>query len=360
MNWFYATKEKTQAGPVDEATLAELLRSGTITQDTLIWKEGMENWTPYSAVLGLPGQAAAAPVSAPTFGAPAGNVACAECGQLFPPDQLVLLAGRSVCATCKPVAVQKLQEGAVTFGEATDPEELWQKVKSRGFTCDIGSIFSRTWALLIGNFWPSVGVTLLGYLVILAANSIPLVNYLGMFLVQPQMMAGMYYYFLKQFRGEPTTLNDSFAGFRVGYGGQALYMLIVFAVTLVLIMVIAIPAAILVPLINSATKSDAATAVAVCVILIPMVLVIWYIFLCWLFTPLLILDKGLKVLPAMKLSRRVVHLQFWKIFALFLVFLLLGVAGVVTLCLGFVVVLPLCFGMIARLYEDAFGVKTSA
>ena len=60
----------------------------------------------------------------------------------------------------------------------------------------------------------------------------------------------------------------------------------------------------------------------------------------------------------MKLSRRVVHLQFWKIVLLFLYFIVLGLAGFVTLCFGFLVALPLCFAMISRLYEDAFGTTT--
>lgn len=353
MNWFYATKDKTQAGPVDEAALSELLRSGTITPETLIWKEGMENWKPYSTVLGLPAQSMSAnPVTAPVL---SGASVCAECGQSFPSDQLVLLAGRSVCSSCKPIAVQKLQEGVIAFGEVANPEELWQKVQARGFTCGVGQILSRSWKLILGNFWPCVGVTLLAYLIIIAANSIPFVNYLGMFLVQGQMMAGLNYYFVKQFRGEPATLNDSFAGFRVGYWRQALYMLIVFGISLALALVIVIPTAILIPLLSSGGRMNEAGGVLMVVAIIPMVLAIWYFIVCWIFVPLLIVDKGLKVLPAMKLSRRVVHLQFWQIVLLFLFFLVLALAGLVTVCLGFVVVLPLCFAMISRLYEDAFS-----
>jgi hypothetical protein len=353
MNWFYATKDKTQAGPVDEATLADLLRAGTITQDTLIWKEGMDNWKPYSAVLGLPATAAA---SAPL--AASGTTVCAECGQSFPPDQLIPLAGRSVCSSCKPLAVQKLQEGVVAFGETSDPEDLWQKIQARGYSCDVMSILSRSWALLTGNFWPCVGVTLLGYLVLMAANSIPFVNYLGMFLVQPQMMAGLNYYFLKQFRGEPATLNDSFAGFRFGYGRQALYMLIIFAIMMGIFVIIGVLAAITIPLLSQGGKPSEAAVIVMVLAAIPFALAIWYFILCWIFTPLLILDKGLRVLPAMKLSRRVVHLQFWKIVLLFLFFIVLGLAGFVTLCFGFLVALPLCFAMISRLYEDAFGTTT--
>jgi hypothetical protein len=358
MNWFYATKDKTQAGPVNEADLAELLRSGTITSETLVWKEGMDNWLPYASVLGLPpAQSSTTTPANPYTAAPVpGGVVCAECGGTFPPEQLISLAGRTVCSACKPIAVQKLQEGVVTFGETVDPEDLWQKVQARGFDCNVGTILSRSWALLTGNFWPCVGVTILGYLILIAANSIPFVNYLGMFLVQPQMMAGLHYYFLKQFRGEPATLNDSFAGFRFGYGRQALYMLIVAGIILGLVIVAIVPLAIAIPLLSKSLNSEGAAVGVMILIMIPFILVTWYLFMCWIFTPLLILDKGLKVLPAMKLSRRAVHMRFWKFVLLFLFFMVLGLAGFATLCLGLIVVIPLFFAMISRLYEDVFGV----
>jgi hypothetical protein len=38
-------------------------------------------------------------------------VTCTECGRSFPPDEVINLSGALVCATCKPMAVQKLKEG---------------------------------------------------------------------------------------------------------------------------------------------------------------------------------------------------------------------------------------------------------
>lgn len=218
MNWFYATKEKTQAGPVDQTTLEGLLRSGTISSDTLVWQQGMDAWKPYSTLFGSASSSSAA-----------GGTRCAECDQEFPPDQLIALAGRSVCATCKPVAIQKLQEGVVSFGSPVDAGELWQKVQQRGFDFTLSSVLSRSWNMVKANYWPCVGVTLLCYLIMMGAGQIPLLGLLAIFLVQSQIMAGLNWYLLKQFRGESATLNDAFAGFRRGYGQQALYMLIFFA-----------------------------------------------------------------------------------------------------------------------------------
>lgn len=103
MNWFYATKDKTQSGPVDDETLDRLFQSGTISAETLIWAEGMENWKPYSQVRTL--------ATVPSFSA--NDAPCAECGQTFPKTSMIQQGNAWVCANCKPVFLQKLAEGAM-------------------------------------------------------------------------------------------------------------------------------------------------------------------------------------------------------------------------------------------------------
>ena len=47
MNWFYVDAGQ-QAGPVPDEQLDEFVRSGKVRRDTLVWREGMPNWQPYS------------------------------------------------------------------------------------------------------------------------------------------------------------------------------------------------------------------------------------------------------------------------------------------------------------------------
>jgi len=100
MNWFYVSNGR-QAGPVSDAQLDELLSLGKIDLDTSVWREGLPNWQPLSAVRG--------------GGAPPGPDAqtkvCAECGRTFPPEDLIQLNRAWVCAQCKPVVLQKMIEG---------------------------------------------------------------------------------------------------------------------------------------------------------------------------------------------------------------------------------------------------------
>ena len=59
----------------------------------------------------------------PTAPPPLGNT-CGVCGNMFPPDDLIRLNESWVCATCKPVFLQRLREGAAPIGAG-----LWRKKK---------------------------------------------------------------------------------------------------------------------------------------------------------------------------------------------------------------------------------------
>lgn len=105
MAWHYIENGQ-QAGPVDDATFNSLVSAGRITPATQVWREGMANWATYASI----GSSAAAVSTT-------GATQCAECGNTFAADDLVQIGGRAICATCKPIAVQKLKEGVTQTGE---------------------------------------------------------------------------------------------------------------------------------------------------------------------------------------------------------------------------------------------------
>jgi len=43
---YYVGKHGKQAGPFDRNTIDGYIRNGSITKDTLLWKEGMASWQP--------------------------------------------------------------------------------------------------------------------------------------------------------------------------------------------------------------------------------------------------------------------------------------------------------------------------
>ena len=117
MDWYYAENGQ-QKGPVSEEEFNRLIAAGTITPDTLVWREGMEQWQPKHMVTSTPPMAAPAPSPpAPSEPAEPGTVLCAECGRRFPQEQTIPYGSVSVCAECKPAFLQKLihNDPAVSF-----------------------------------------------------------------------------------------------------------------------------------------------------------------------------------------------------------------------------------------------------
>jgi len=122
MNWYYVDQGQ-QTGPVNDAQFEELVRSGKIQPDTLVWREGMAGWMPQREAgggpppSGLPLGGSPGPASGETV-----EAVCAECGKMFPTQDMIhhggALGGVYICVNCKPVFLQKLAEGApINTGE---------------------------------------------------------------------------------------------------------------------------------------------------------------------------------------------------------------------------------------------------
>jgi hypothetical protein len=118
MLWYYAA-DGQQLGPVSDAALDALLREGKINNATLIWREGMPDWQPL---------AMARPTTTPPpppFSSGLTGSRCVECGQIFPPNQLISVNKSLVCAACKPVFLQRVAEG----GTLPSSSGLWRQGK---------------------------------------------------------------------------------------------------------------------------------------------------------------------------------------------------------------------------------------
>ena len=109
MNWYYVDQGQ-QAGPVDDAQLAQLVRGGKIERSTLVWHDGMANWVPYSEVQSSPAPPATSPppvqpagnAAAPAAEVPTTEAVCTECGKIFASDQMIRF-GTSTAGMPPPV-----------------------------------------------------------------------------------------------------------------------------------------------------------------------------------------------------------------------------------------------------------------
>lgn len=124
MRWYYADSGR-QLGPVEDAALEDLVRSGAVRDDTLVWHEGLPAWQALSSVRGAQ-TVPQMPTSTET-----GGGFCSECGRPFTPDRLVNVGGASVCAACKPVYLQKLREGVASAAGQRHYAGFWIRFVAR-------------------------------------------------------------------------------------------------------------------------------------------------------------------------------------------------------------------------------------
>ncbi len=110
MEWYFAQNNQPQ-GPVSEAAFADLVAGRVVTDQTLVWHEGMAGWQAYGELRTGQVQSPVPPVVGVALGPH--EAVCAECGQVFSKDQTILLGSAFVCATCKPIYLQRLREGVV-------------------------------------------------------------------------------------------------------------------------------------------------------------------------------------------------------------------------------------------------------
>jgi hypothetical protein len=96
MNWYYDAGGGTRQGPVSEAELDNLLATGVINPETLVWRQGMTDWTPLRSARTV------------SKGTPE-TERCDACGLFVPVSELI--GPSNVCASCKPGVLQQLQQG---------------------------------------------------------------------------------------------------------------------------------------------------------------------------------------------------------------------------------------------------------
>lgn len=105
MQWYYAQQGK-QIGPLTEDDFQKLVFAGTITPQTLVWRSGMPDWVAYGTLH---------PTAETNSAVPAAGTCC-ECGHMFQQDDMIKYGDSLVCASCKPLFFQRMQEGAILPG----------------------------------------------------------------------------------------------------------------------------------------------------------------------------------------------------------------------------------------------------
>jgi hypothetical protein len=136
MNWYYVSAGKQQ-GPVDDTDLSQLLAERKITADTLVWRDGLSEWTrlhiakPETVAALLTASSANSASESPQ----PGWVRCSLTGRYFPPSEIITIEGKPYSAAAKPQVVASLEHGdplptAESEGARTGP--AWEQRQTLG------------------------------------------------------------------------------------------------------------------------------------------------------------------------------------------------------------------------------------
>jgi len=200
------------------------------------------------------------------------------------------------------------------------------------YALDIGGCLRRAWALVRNDFWPVVGMSAFIMVIMSAASSSEVVLSSGKssgkssvlaILLSGPLMGGLYLYFLKKIRREEAGVETAFTGFR-----HPLPHLVV-----------------------AGFVATVLTMLGFLCLILPGI----YLFVAWIFTFPLIIDKRLNFWPAMRLSRKVISKHWWSFLGFLIVLALINLAGILVCCVGVFVTFPITLAALMYAYEDIFG-----
>ncbi|WPD22692.1 MAG: hypothetical protein SD837_21215 [Candidatus Electrothrix scaldis] len=268
------------------------------------------------------------------------EAACTGCGNTFPEDELIELGGRLICATCKPVALQKLKEGAVESGsgglesgiaghytlQAKEVlSEAWEKVKGSKMTI-AGAVFAMYCITALLMFIGGAALNMLGLngqnltLFIISQLILQLVSgAVSALLYSGLMMMGV-----RRAVDEPISFSTLFDGF-----DKAKQIIIVAFLQTIIIML------------------------GFLLLVIPGI----YLSIGYLMTYPLIIEKDLSPWEAMEASRKAIHHHWFQVFGLFFVMGLIFMISALPLGIGTFWTMPMGIIMFGIVYRTIFGTK---
>ena len=229
---------------------------------------------------------------------------------------------------------------ANTSAPAVTPTVTAGEILARDYSLNIRHCLRRGWALVRNDFWPLVGMAAFVLVVLSAASSFEMVwssensagnpsgktSILGILLSGP-LLGGLYLYFLKKIRREAAGVETAFTGFR-----QPLPHLVI-----------------------AGFLASLLTVLGFLCLILPGV----YLFVAWIFTFPLIVDRRLDFWPAMRLSRKIISKHWWNFLGFLIVLGLINVAGMAACGVGLFITFPVTFAALTYAYEDITGAVKS-
>ena len=243
------------------------------------------------------------------------------------------------------------------------------------FTRDHGvwsaGCFERGWDVFSKHMGGSIGVSVLFLVIIFAVILFSIIPFIGILfslasmILQPVLLGGLMYFFIKARRNQDPQVGDLFSGFSRNFAGLFLVNLIqgliIFATMIpgLVMMVIAIGAPLMEAIrTKSAPDFGGASVLLVIAGVFVMILPALYLSICWAFALPLAVDRRIGFWQAMQTSRKVVNKHWFQLFFFFIVVGIVAELGILACGVGILFTLPLAFCINMAAYEHLFGART--
>jgi uncharacterized RDD family membrane protein YckC len=153
MQWYYAVGDQRQ-GPIDQAEFDRLVSVGTIKSDTLVWRQGMAAWQPYSTVAGAAGAVATTVDD--------GTEVCVVSGKRYPRREMIQYEGKWISAEHRDEYFQRMREGVATPGASTVPGPygyggFWRRFVARIVDGIIQAVIGMVIGAIVGFIFGASG-----------------------------------------------------------------------------------------------------------------------------------------------------------------------------------------------------------
>lgn len=322
MTTIFISRNREQLGQFTEQEVRTGLQTGQFLETDLAWKEGMAGWEVLSS-LGL---------------ATAGNL-----------SSLQKVGGAQIATYQAPT-------GKVDVGECCS--KAWAAYKSNFGPClvafvivvviSIGvqvpmSVIQAIFEIQMGQLGQGAEF---GALQMVGVGAF-LVMWVISTSVSMIITAGIMYFYISVLRGHPE-YGRIFSGFRGANWWKILAAGSLWTVAFVLgIAILVVPAVLLSTSMNMPSLIFVGAAIAI----IPVV----YFSVALVYALPLIIDQNLGPIEALMSSFRSVNPQWWQVFAIFLLVVLLSFAGVLLCCIGMLFTLPLAYLILGEGYRQLFG-----
>jgi len=215
-------------------------------------------------------------------------------------------------------------------------------------------------ALIKDRYWLFFGITAVG---ILIAGLVPMAILMG------PMMCGIYLAFFERMRGRPVDFGLLFKGFDFFRESLIATLLVIAPVLILIIPCYALFFAVFFAFFHWQQRAPGnaqgpviagaallAVGITVFVLILTVIGVVIRVLLAFVY--LLIVDRKLSALEAVKTSIRAGMANFWRLAALVLLDAVLSMAGVLCCYIGVFLTMPVTLAANAMAYRQVFGLST--